>query len=140
MSYDIYLKEPATGETVHFDSPHQMNGGTYAVGGTKEAWLNVTYNYARWYYKDGVFLDRGEDNRGVRSIYDLTGAESIPVLEHAIKSLENMDEDLTAKEIAEYEDGGVTGYWIPTRENAIKPLYQLLAMAKIRPDAIWEGD
>ena len=53
MSYDIYLRDRVTKETVHFDTPHQMAGGTYAIGGTTEAWLNITYNYAQWYYKDG---------------------------------------------------------------------------------------
>lgn len=140
MSYDIYLRDRVTKETVNFDTPHQMAGGTYAVGGTTEAWLNVTYNYAQWYYKDGVFPNNGEDNSGIRSIYGLSGADSIPVLEHAIKTLENMTEDLTEKEIQEYKDGGARGYWTPTRANAIRPLYQLLAMAKIRPDAEWDGD
>lgn len=140
MSYDIYLRDRVTKETVHFDTPHQMTGGTYAVGGTTEAWLNVTYNYAQWYYKYGVFPNNGEDSDGIRSIYGLSGADSIPVLEHAIKTLENMKDDLTEKEIQEYKDGGAGGYWTPTRENAIRPLYQLLAMAKMRPDAEWSGD
>lgn len=140
MSYDIYLRDRVTKETVNFDTPHQMAGGTYAVGGTTEAWLNVTYNYAQWYYKDGVFPNNGEDNSGIRSIYGLSGADSIPILEHAIKTLESMTEDLTEKEIQEYKDGGAGGYWTPTRANAIRPLYQLLAMAKMRPDAEWSGD
>lgn len=86
MSYDIRLIDPVTKETINFDTPHQMTGGTYAVGGTTEAWLNITFNYARWYYKDGVFPDKGEDNSGIRSIYGMSGSESIPVLEHAIKT------------------------------------------------------
>ena len=140
MSYDIRLIDPVTKETINFDTPHQMTGGTYAVGGTTEAWLNITFNYVRWYYKDGVFPDKGEDNSGIRSIYGMPGADSIPVLEHAIETLENMDEDLTDEEIREYEEGHAVGYWLPTRANAIKPLYQLLAMAKMRPDAEWDGD
>lgn len=140
MSYDIYLRDRVTKETVHFDTPHQMAGGTYAVGGTTEAWLNITYNYAQWYYKDGVFPNNGEDNSGIRSIYGLSGADSIPVLEHAIKTLESMTEDLSEEEIQEYKDRGTGSYWTPTRANAIRPLYQLLAMAKMRPDAVWDGD
>lgn len=140
MSYDISLLEPASRETIHFDSPHQMSGGNYCVGGTTEAWLNVTYNYAGWYYKDGVFPDNGEDRNGIRSIYGMSGAESIPVLENAIKTLESMTEDLTEEEIKDYADNGAGGYWTPTRENAIKPLYQLLAMARMRPDGVWIGD
>ena len=147
MSYDIYLRDRVTKETVHFDTPHQMAGGTYAVGGTTEARLNITYNYAQWYYKDGVFPDRGEAGKdfydrltGIRSIYGLSGAESIPILEHAIKTLESMTEDLSEEEIQEYKDRGAGGYWTPTRANAVRPLYQLLAMAKMRPDAVWDGD
>lgn len=34
MSYDIRLIDPVTKETINFDTPHQMTGGTYAVGGT----------------------------------------------------------------------------------------------------------
>lgn len=135
MSYDISLREPVTGEQVYFDEPHQMTGGTYAIGGTREAWLNITYNYAHWYYREGVF---GED--GIRTIYGMSGADSIPVLEKAIKSLENTIDGLPEEKIKEYEEQGVKGYWFPSKENAIKPLYQLLAMAKMRPDAVWEGD
>lgn len=140
MSYDISLRDSIRKETIHFDTLHQMRGGTYAVGGTSEAWLNITYNYSRWYYKEGVFPDNGEDYRGIRSIYGLSGADSIPILENAIKALEDMDEDLTEEEIRNYEEHDIKGYWLPTRENAIKPLYQLLAMAKMRPDAEWDGD
>lgn len=43
MSYDINLKDPITNEVIEFDEPHQMKGGMYAVGGTREAWLNITY-------------------------------------------------------------------------------------------------
>ena len=49
MSYDIRLCDPVTHETLEVDSPHLMAGGTYALGGTTELWLNVTYNYARHY-------------------------------------------------------------------------------------------
>lgn len=140
MSYDILLRDPVTKDTVHFDSSHQMAGGTFAVGGTTEAWLNITYNYAKWYRIDGVFPDKGEDYNGIRSIYGLSGADSIPVLKHAIQTLENMDEDLVEEQKKEFEDRGVYGYWMPTRKNAIRPLYQLLAMATMRPDAIWDGD
>lgn len=82
MSYDISLVDPVTRETLTMDAPHQMRGGTYAIGGTDEMWVNITYNYARWYYKDYAF---GEN--GIRSIYGLSGAESIPVLKRLLKVL-----------------------------------------------------
>ena len=66
--------------------------------------------------------------------------DSIPIIETAIKTLESCQENLSDEEIKKFEEGGVNGYWLPTRENAIKPLYQLLAMAKMRPDAAWKED
>lgn len=76
MSYDISLCDPVTHETLKADSAHFIAGGMRAMGGTKELWLNVTYNYAHFYYRPEVF---GEG--GIRSIYGKTGAESIPMLE-----------------------------------------------------------
>ena len=136
MSYDIRLLDPVTKETIQFENPHFMRGGTYAMYGTTEAWLNITYNYSRWYYKAEVF---GRPS-GICTIYGLTGAESIPVLRKAIAGLESLNEDLSDKERRECLVHDVSGYWLPTRENAIKPLYQLLAMAQMRPDGVWSGD
>lgn len=133
MSWDIELVDPVTRETLELDEPHQMQGGTYAIGGTKEAWINVTYNYSRWYQK--AF---GEKN--IRTIYGMSGAQSIPVLKKAIKALESMSEDISDEERRRCEEQGATGYWMPTRQNAIKPLYQLLAFAQMRPDGVWDGD
>lgn len=82
MSYDISLKDPVTGKTLETEVAHHMIGGTYAVGGTQELWLNVTYNYGYLYYKSNVF---GEE--GIRSLYGKSGAESIPMLKRAIEGL-----------------------------------------------------
>lgn len=133
MSYDIELKDPVSGEIIQFDFPHQMRGGNYVVGGTTEARMNITYNYSKWYYK--AFGDKG-----ICTIYEMTGTDSIPVLENAITFLKNLQEDLTEEEIEEYKNHSERGYWMPARENAIKPLYQLLTMAKMRPDGVWDGD
>ena len=134
MSYDISLTDPCTHEVLCMDEPHHMKGGNYVVGGTDEMWLNVTYNYSRWYYK--VF----PDDKGIRAIYGLSGAESIPILRKAISDLEAMTEDISAKERRQCETQECTGYWLPTRVNAIKPLYSLLAFAQMRPDGVWDGD
>lgn len=141
MSYDITLEDSVTKETIILENNHLMPGGTYALGGTKEAWLNITYNYARWYNREDVFPEREEGKyRGIRSIYGMTGAESIPVLKNAISVLENLDEDIDEDTKERCKKQGATGYWMPTRENAIKPLYQLLAFAQLRPDGVWNGD
>lgn len=140
MSYGISLVDPVTKETLEMDSPHQMKGGTFALGGTTEMWLNVTYNYARWYYKDGVFPSKDGESQGIRTIYGMSGAESIPILKNAIRTLEDLSEEISDDERKECEKQGATGYWLPTRTNAIKPLYSLLAFAQMRPDGVWDGD
>ncbi len=120
MSYDIYLHDPLTGDILHSDTKHEMRGGTYALGGTTALWLNVTYNYGKFYRRPSVF---GEN--GIRTIYGLSGADSIPILEKAIAAL---GDDVTSD------------YWEATEGNAKRPLTQLLSMAKLRPDGVWNGD
>jgi len=118
MSYDIYLCEPEGG-TIDFDEPHIMAGGTYALGGTQEAWLNVTYNYSPHYYR---VVD---PDKGIRVLYGMTGAESLPLLEKAIAALGDDTSD---------------DYWEPTEGNAKRALRHLAAFAQMRPDGIWKGD
>lgn len=118
MSYDIHLTDPVSHEPLHTSTPHMMTGGTYAMNGTTELWLNITYNYSDFYYR--IF---GE--KGIRTIYGKTGAESIPILQDAISQLgDDVSDD----------------YWEATEGNAKRPLYQLIAMARLRPDGVWDGD
>ncbi|MBO6269175.1 MAG: hypothetical protein J6N19_08565 [Clostridium sp.] len=192
MSYDISLKDPATKKTIELNEPHFMQGGTYAMGGTKELWLNITYNYSHYYYeatdKDPRFAHdevscyysdgtKGpiETEYGIRGIYGKTGAESIPMLEDMIRRITekyqkdgewietertkarwydengNEVEDpfhmiLQGKNVTKEEytvmvsEGDTDDYWEATAVNAIKPLHQLIAMAKMRPDGVWDGD
>ena len=117
MSYDIELQDPITGRALKLDSAHYMRGGTYAVGGTTNAELNITYNYAKRY---GIL-----GKKGIREIYGKTGAESIPMLQNAIALLgDDVHDD----------------YWEPTEGNAKLALIQLLALAQMRPDGVWDGD
>lgn len=55
MSYDIYLCDHVTHKPLKADSTHFIAGGMRAMGGTKELWLNVTYNYGRFYYRPEVW-------------------------------------------------------------------------------------
>ena len=122
MSYDISLNNPVSHEVIMIESPHFMQGGTYQLGGTQELWLNITYNYAKYYYE--VYPESG-----IREIYGKSGADSIPILENLISKIEKNHGKATDKD-----------YWKATPGNAIAPLYQLIAMAKMRPDGIWDGD
>jgi len=80
MSCDITLRDPVTDEVIQFDSPHTLKGGNYALCGTTETWLNITYNYAKHFY-------RVIGEKGIRTIYGMTGAESMPMLKEAISKL-----------------------------------------------------
>ena len=124
MSYDIELRHPVTGETLQLDEPHHMRGGTYQAGGTTDAHLNVTYNYFEHFLKAfGDSVDGSE--RGIRKLYGMTGAESIPFLEAGAANLgDDMDDD----------------YWKPTEGNTKAAIMQLLALARMRPDGVWHGD
>ena len=89
MSYDLYLKEPVTGEVASVPG-HLMIGGTYRADyhpetGTftpalnTEAHLNITYNYGEYF--------REVYEEGIRKIYGMSGIDSIPVLENMIAGI-----------------------------------------------------
>jgi hypothetical protein len=131
MSYNVYLKDAITGQILELDSPHQMKGGTYCLGGTTEAALNITYNYSVHFHR--VFPAKPSDHlcaengmiSGVRFIYGSSGADSISILKQAIAQLgDDINDD----------------YWEPTEGNAKRSLMHLLALAQMRPDGVWDGD
>ena len=119
MSYDIKLIDPVTGNCLTVENKHHIAGGYYQVGGTHELCLNITYNYSPFYYK------LISEEKGIRAIYGLSGAESIPVLQKAIDQL--------GDDVSDY-------YWDATEGNAKRALIGLLALAQLRPDGIWYGD
>ena len=115
MSYDIRLVDPVTKEPLYSDVPHEMRGGMYCIGGTTELWLNITYNYANYYYEatdgDSRFANddyKGGVRYGIRGIYGKTGAESIPMLKDMIARIE-----------AKYKPGGK---WITTKRTKTRCL------------------
>lgn len=117
MSYDIYLKDPVSGDILYSDEKLDIKGGTYALGGTNELWINITYNYSEHFYR----VLKG----GIRSIYGMTGEESLPKLKMAVEQL---------------KDNVSSNYWEPTEGNARKALLNLIKLAEIRPDGVWSGD
>jgi len=123
MSYSIVLSDPVTGEALHAKTPHTMRGGMYVQNGTTELYLTITYNYGKFYYE--VYPEEG-----IRSIYGKSGADSISYLEQLIAGIKQRYPELPVS----------TDYWTSCAGNALRPLYQLLAMAKMRPDGVWDGD
>ncbi len=132
MSYDIKLVDPVTEEVLLLPERHHLRGGTYCLGtvsqfpegryvftGTREAWLNITYNYSEFYYKT---LD---SDKGIRVLYGMTGREAMPILSRAIAELG----------IVRHSD-----YWKSTPGNAGAALADLLTLATALPDGVFRGD
>ena len=195
MSYDIRLTERTSSKTIKLPIKHVMIGGTYQAdydektktfspAAIQDAWLNITYNYSKYYYEaaegDDRFYgvedldDEGYHNCGIRGIYGKTGLESIPMLRDLASRIEtkykkdsewittkrnitvfrDMDGnerhpieifvhklEYTKEEYEEEINEGINSdYWESTAGNAIKPLYQLLVFAELRPDGVWDGD
>lgn len=139
MSYSIRLCDPVTKEPIDLPFAHVMTGGTYAADfdaatgrfyprPITEAWLNITYNYAHYYFEaaegDSRFLIQEEstlENGGIRGIYMKTGAESIPMLK-----------DLIQRITAKYQRNGE---WIFT-ERQIPHCYDKTGVA-INPNEVF---
>lgn len=68
MSYDIELACPVSGQVLELDEPHQMRGGKYAIGGTRELELNITYNYYKHYRRFYPKRSRALEPTSVRII------------------------------------------------------------------------
>lgn len=119
MSYDIELVDPVTRErlTTPDDSVHHIKGGTYALGGTSDMWLNVTWNYSK------IFQKAFQIDDGINILEGKSGAEAIPMLTEAISRLaDDVDAD----------------YWKATEGNAKRALHGVLALCRMRPDGIIE--
>ena len=109
MSYDISLLTPCCGCIGHLLENLGEQGGTYIIGGTTNAELNVTFNYANH------FNFRGLDGREAKL--------TIPELEEVVEKL--------GTERA-------SDYWSPTTGNVGYACSLLLKMAKDLPTHIWE--
>ena len=116
MGYYIQLTDKS-GDPVQVTQ--HKSGSTYLNGGTTEAEINITYNYAK-YFKETIDKDNG-----IRWIYNKTGEMCIPRLHSAVRELGTVtDED----------------YWSATPGNVGHILSILLAWAKLHPNAIFMGD
>ena len=151
-----------------YKADYHPETGRFTPALNTEAWLNITYNYGCYYYEfhkekgirciyglcglDSIailndmiaFLEdkykrNGEwiyTKREKKIFYDENGEE----IEKPIEALLNKI-PCTSKtvEVERYE-GHSDNYWESTAANAIKPLYQLMCLAKMRPDCVWDGD
>ena len=124
MSYDIRIKRQ-DGKTVELRHAHTIIGGTYALGGTSEAWLNITYNYWR------IFKELLGAN-GIRTIYGMNINDARPLLMEAAERLGNVEPD---KDYWKACDGNA--------KSAILNLVKLTDMALAdypNDEMFWDGD
>ena len=115
MSWDVSLLYGEKEKFAQVDNCEE--GGTYAIGGSTDADLNITYNYS-WFYHQ--CLDKKE---GIDWLDGKLAKDTIPRLEKAVKVLgvrRNQD------------------YWADTPGNAGYALSILLGWAKQHPDSIFE--
>lgn len=116
MSYDLGLYYP--NETPAMVARHK-DGGTYRLGGSGDAELNITYNYSPHYYK---WLD---PEKGLRWLYGQKAQDCIERLEFAVTAL-GVERD--------------NDYWKATEGNAGYALSILLSWARQHPGAVFNGD
>lgn len=113
MSYDLGFN------CGPLDTTHNIKGGTYAMGGTTDPWMNITYNYALHFRK---FLGDG----GIRSLYGKPASDVIAITDKAIAAMTGEPDD---------------DYWAATEGNAKAALMSLRELAMIcPPDAVLDGD
>lgn len=111
MSYDVSILDKEK-RVMSQTEKHQIKGGTYEIGGTKQAWLNITYNYSEHFVN--AF---GKSLKKV--IHGKSSKEIIPILEEGIKILGTNTS---------------TDYWESTPGNAGKALQDLKDLCTIYPE------
>lgn len=153
MSYDINITDPNTGAPLHTAKPHHLYGGTCSPD-TTELWLNITYNYAPFYYRaetlgesTAVWRHTGNgyqeqvkpETGGIRGLSYLTIPQARERVLRAINALrdEPLDKDgKPYKPVKCYDGSTLTAedYWAPTEQNARHALVNLLQLLCLAPD------
>ena len=113
MSYDVSLMK--NGEPVKVE--RHTEGVAIVLGGTRDAEMSVTYNYAQYFYKALC------QENGLRALNGKRGADTIAALAGAVSQLGTVQD---------------SDYWARTPGNAGYALNVLLQWAEQHPDGIWE--
>lgn len=118
MSYDLGLYKTKDGDEPLTVDLHR-EGGTYAMNGTDQAELNITYNYSPF------FRDTIDPELGIRWLYGRQAKDCIDRLKFAVTKLgTERSED----------------YWSKTAGNAGHALSILLSWAEQHPEGYFHGD
>ena len=118
MSYYICLLDENE-EVIKLDKPRVMRMGTMQMDGETEAHINITYNYGQ------IFRDTIDKDQGIRWLYGKKAKDTVDTL---ITAMTRLKDDFS-------ED-----YWEATEGNAKLALMNLLELAWMYPDGIWDGD
>lgn len=113
MSYDMALMRD--GGICTYDAPVERRQGTYQVGGSTQAEINITYNYSKIFRRE--FGDGG-----LSRLEGVSGKDSVVLLDAVISRL---------------KDDAHEDYWQATEGNARVCLMEMRAMARDFPDAVW---
>ena len=109
MSWDIDIHDSENGKLVVLHDKHNLRGGTYQIGGTREACLNITYNYGKFYHP---LMERNGET-GLSCLTGATVKEGIKIVSKALTKLEGQPSG---------------NYWDTTEGNAKKALADLLQL------------
>jgi hypothetical protein len=115
MSYDVDIIDPHTKEVVSIEKKHDLRGGIFVVGGTRELTYNITYNYCVNY--DACLF----------SIHDLnkkTIKETMGKLKEVEYKLQGKPDD---------------NYWKSSDGNAKKAVQDLITLSELAPseECLW---
>ena len=111
MSYDVSLNRNGHPVTV----PRFQEGGTYAVGGSTESSLNITYNYSAVYEQYGFSL---------RDLAEMTARDTLCLLTRILSEIGTSER--------------TDNYWDATPGNAGHALAILIGWAAANLDATWQ--
>jgi hypothetical protein len=114
MSYNVCLIDPKINKIVTV--PSHEEGGTYAVGGSTNALLNITYNYSKH------FCSALESDEGIKWLRDKKASD----VEHRLVAA------ISILGVKQNKD-----YWAATSGNAGYALSILLKWVKLYPNAVF---
>jgi hypothetical protein len=118
MGYSIYCKNK--NKIITFSKPHFIQGSTYAVSGTIEAYYSMTSNYSKIISK---FL-----KNGIKELHDKKVKNTLKILENIMIQLNN--------------DTYNENYWECTETNVKLALYDMWKLGfesmKIDNECLWD--
>lgn len=101
-------------QKVRLKEKHNIAGGTYAVGGTYEPWLHITFNYSKDFCK---FLG----GNGINDFQNKSVRETLPKLIEAVSKMHGEPDD---------------NYWKATEGNARAALVKMIQLASLSPETL----